>query len=95
MPFLKSTKRGWILAVQIQPQSSKIESVGVHGDRLKIKVKAPPVDGAANEELVRFLAKRLGLRQADLEIVGGATSKQKSLALPASLDETAIRAALE
>lgn len=79
------------MAVQIQPQASKNEIIGLHGERLKIKVKAPPVDGAANEELVRFLAKMLGVRQADIEIVHGASSKQKSLALPAELEEAVIR----
>jgi uncharacterized protein (TIGR00251 family) len=49
----------------------------MHGDAVKIRLRAPPVDGAANDELCRFVASRLGLRRADVEIVAGATSRSK------------------
>jgi hypothetical protein len=49
----------------------------MHGGAVKIRLKAPPVDGAANDELVRFLAARLGVRRQDVEIVGGTTARAK------------------
>jgi uncharacterized protein len=49
----------------------------MHGDAVKIRLKAPPVDGAANDELVRFVATRLGLRRRDVEIVAGAAARSK------------------
>lgn len=53
----------------------------MHGDAVKIRLKAPPVDGAANDELVRFLATRLGLRRRDVEIVAGTAARSKRVRL--------------
>jgi uncharacterized protein (TIGR00251 family) len=53
--------------------------VGHHGDAIKIKLAAPPVDGAANEELVRFLAERLGVPRGAVQIVAGLTARRKVL----------------
>lgn len=65
------------LALQIQPRASCTEVAGPHGGALKIRVAAPPVDGEANEELVRFLAKTLVVPRSAVEIVGGETGKRK------------------
>ena len=48
------------LIVHVQPRAKRSEVVGRHGDAIKVRLAAPPVDGAANEELVRFLAEALG-----------------------------------
>jgi hypothetical protein len=66
-----------VLAVHVQPRARKTEVVGRHGTGVKIRLKAPPVDGAANEELVRFLAEKLGLGKSAVTIAGGATSRAK------------------
>ena len=63
--------------VHIQPRSSRTEVAGVHGDALKIRVAAPPVEGEANAELVKFLAKQLGLPKTAVRIVKGEQSRQK------------------
>jgi uncharacterized protein (TIGR00251 family) len=63
--------------VCVIPRSSKSEIVGEHYRSLKIKLTAPPVDGAANAELIKVLAKHLGVPKADIEIVAGETSKNK------------------
>ncbi len=65
------------LELQVQPRASRTEVIGPHGGALKIRLAAPPVDGEANEELVRFLAKLLGVPKRAVEVVGGATAKRK------------------
>jgi uncharacterized protein (TIGR00251 family) len=53
--------------------------VGLHGDRLKIVLQAPPVDGQANEALMRFLAKHLGVGKQALALVRGTSSREKTV----------------
>jgi hypothetical protein len=72
-----SIRRSVVIAVHVQPRAARTEVVGMHGDAVKIRLKAPPVDGAANDELLRFMATRLGVRRQDLEIVSGATARGK------------------
>lgn len=78
------------LDVQITANASRSEIVGWLGGRLKIKVKAPAVEGKANEELLRFLAKRLGVRAKQLRIVRGETARLKRLSIE-GLDEAQRR----
>jgi len=73
------TADGIQLKVQIQPRAARSEVVGEHGGALKIRVAAPPVDGAANEALVRFLAGQLGVRRAAVTIRSGASGRAKVL----------------
>ncbi len=65
----------------VQPRASKTEVVGRHGDAIKIRVKAPPVDGAANVELIRFLAKRFKVPRKAVELVSGSSSRYKQIAI--------------
>lgn len=67
------------IALHIQPRASRTECIGAHGDALKIRLAAPPVDGEANDELVRFLAKTLGVPKSAVTIVSGATGKRKKV----------------
>ena len=64
-------------SVRVQPRAARSGVAGVHGDALRIRLNAPPVDGAANEELVELLANRLGVARRDVSIVGGTTSRSK------------------
>jgi uncharacterized protein (TIGR00251 family) len=68
-----------ILKVYLQPKSSKNEIVGLYRDGIKIKVTAPPVEGKANEALIRFLAKELGISISSIEILKGHRSREKTL----------------
>lgn len=70
---------GVAFAVRVVPRASKNEIVGVHGDALKIRLTAPPVEGKANEALVAFLAQRLDVRRSQVEIVVGTTSRRKMI----------------
>ncbi len=65
--------------VKVVPRSSKSEMVGKLDGALKIKLKSPPIDGAANAELVKLLSKTFGVSKSEIEIVGGQTSKLKQI----------------
>jgi uncharacterized protein (TIGR00251 family) len=71
------------LIVRVIPNSSKTECVGWMSDGcLKIKIAAPPVDGKANQELISFLSKTLGIQKNEIEITSGLTAKKKTLRVP-------------
>ena len=76
-PIVQDTKGGAILTIQVQPNASKSECVGLYGDALKIRVAAPPVDGRANEALLAFLAERLAVPPSTLAIQSGAGGRHK------------------
>jgi uncharacterized protein (TIGR00251 family) len=77
--FLTKVSGGIRLAVYVQPRASRTELDGLHGDALKIRLAAPPVDGAANEALVRFLADRLDLPRSAVRLTAGAGSRRKTV----------------
>lgn len=68
-----------IFDVRVAPRASKSEIVGEHDGALKIRIAAPPVDGAANAELIKILSKKLNVPKSEVEIIGGQTSKQKQV----------------
>ena len=67
------------LTLHIQPGAKRTECAGLHGDALKIRLAAPPVDGKANEALVKFVAERLGLARSAVLLKSGQTSRRKVL----------------
>ena len=75
--MISAVPGGVEIALHIQPRASRTEVIGAHGDALKIRLAAPPVDGEANEELVRFLAKTLGVPKSAVTIARGATGRRK------------------
>jgi len=79
--IVRSTLDGAVMAVHVQPKASRTECAGFHGHAVKIRVAAPPSDGAANEELCRFLAKVCGLPSSAVVILSGAGSRQKRVLL--------------
>ena len=70
---------GIIFTVRVIPRSSRSEIAGEHDGALKVKLSAPPVEGAANVELIKLLAKALSVAKAAVVIVSGETSKTKRL----------------
>ena len=67
------------LSVHVQPGAKTTEWVGMHGDRLKLRLQAPPVDGKANKELVAWAAAHFDVPRAAVTIVRGQTSRRKTL----------------
>jgi uncharacterized protein (TIGR00251 family) len=89
MKFLQENSNGIILKVFIQPRSSKNMIAGPHGDALKIKLTAPPVDDAANKLCVKYLSKCLKIPKSSIEIISGHTSRTKRLLLRYKNDKNA------
>ena len=81
MPWLTDTPNGAVLNLRIIPRAHKNAIQGEHGDALKIRLCAPPVDGAANASLVEFLSDTLSLPRARIQLLSGATSRSKRVLL--------------
>ena len=77
------------LALHVQPGAKRTEVQGLHGDALKIRLAAPPIEGRANHELVRFLAERFEVPQRNVSLVAGATSRQKRFRVSGSMIDPA------
>lgn len=68
----------------MQPGAKRTEAAGLHGGRLKIRLAARAVEGAANEALVEFLAEAFGVAKREVRIVAGETSRQKRVSVAGS-----------
>ncbi len=92
---LNIEQRGGVVrvAVRAQPRASRNEIVGEHGGALKVRLAAPPVEGAANEELVRFLARTLSVPASAVRIVAGERGRNKIVEVD-GLDAESVRRAL-
>ena len=64
-------------AVHVQPRASRSEITGVHGDSMKVRLEAPPVEGAANAALIELLADALGVSRRNVQVVVGQISRSK------------------
>lgn len=90
--FIQERPEGLVLAVKVQPRSSRNEIGGAMGNELKVKVTAPPVDSAANEALIAFLADILHCPRSAIRLLRGRTSRHKQLLIVGpSADEVARR----
>lgn len=81
------------LRVRAQPRAARTEVVGEHDGALRIRLAAPPVDGEANRELIRFLARTLGVTQAQVSVRSGASGRTKLVEIT-GVDATAVRRGL-
>ncbi len=68
-----------IFKCRVQPGASKSSVIGLYGDSLKVSLASPPVDGKANEELIRFLSKTLDIPKSSVSIISGETNRSKLL----------------
>ncbi|MGH7469007.1 MAG: DUF167 domain-containing protein [Longimicrobiales bacterium] len=80
-------------AVVVQPRASRTEVVGEHGAALKVRIAAPPVAGAANDELIRFLARSLSVPQSAVRVARGASGRRKVIEVT-GVSAARVRAAL-
>jgi len=74
---ISSAEGGAAFPVRVVPRASKNEISGRHGEAVKIRLTAPPVEGAANEALISFLSEILGVRKGQIEILSGHASRDK------------------
>ena len=79
MSLVVPVQGGVRLQLHIQPRAARTEFVGRFGDALKVRIKSPPVDDSANDELVRFLAKSLGIPRARVELITGHRGRRKTV----------------
>jgi len=77
--FIRADSDGVLFKVWVQPRASKNQVVGQYEDCLKVKLTAPPVEGAANKECIAFLAKQLGVPKSRIQIVSGQTGRKKMI----------------
>lgn len=94
-PCLRPAKEGCTLTVRVQPRAKRSEICGVRNGCLRVRLNAPPVDGKANDELVRLLRKRLGLAKSAIAFVSGETSREKVLLLRNQIADVSRRLAGE
>jgi uncharacterized protein (TIGR00251 family) len=81
-----------VLCLHVQPGAKRNEVVGLHGEALKIRLAAPPVDGKANACLIEYLAERLDLPKSRFQLISGQTSRAKRIAVAGvDLEETRQR----
>lgn len=76
---LRETKNGVSFDIHVNPHASKAEISGIVQGMLKVKVTAPPVEGAANEACIGLLSKKLGLRKSQMSISAGARGRKKTI----------------
>ena len=84
----------WVLVLHIQPGARVTQVLGEHGDALKLRIAAPPVEGRANEALLKWLAGRLGLPLRELNLIAGASSRAKRIVLNSDLPAVEVVARL-
>lgn len=89
--WLRQGDRQTTLTLHIQPGAKKTEVAGEHGDALKIRLAAPPVDGKANAALIAFVADRLGVAKSAVSLKSGQTSRRKVLEVTGAPADTKQR----
>ena len=87
MGYYSKTPKGTTLELQVRPRAGRNRIVGLHSERLKVELKAPDEGGKANEALLRFLAKALGVSTESVTILTGKTARKKTVLVRADLDE--------
>jgi len=92
-PWLVAADGGVVLRVHARPGRSRARIAGLHGDALKVEVKARPVAGEANRELVAVLAEALAVRPARVEVTAGAHAREKRVRVT-GLDAATARSRL-
>ena len=82
-----------LLKIRLTPRGSRNEILGWDGDTLRVKVTAPPVEGAANRALVEFIAAKLGVKRGQVSIASGEKSREKMIRV-CGMNQDEVRAIL-
>lgn len=90
--FIKKHSQGWVVQVVVAPRAKRSSFLGFHGGLPRISVAASPIDGRANEELMRFIAELLGVANQSIQLLRGDSSKYKSLLIMGVPEETICKA---
>jgi uncharacterized protein (TIGR00251 family) len=93
MSWLRADAKGVTLTLHIQPGAKHTAVAGMHGEALKIRLHAPPIEGQANAQLIAFLAQRLTVPKNAITLIAGASSRAKRLHI-AGVSEVQARQAL-
>ncbi len=88
--IVRETKEGTVLTVHVQPKASRTACAGLHGEALKIRVAAPPVEGAANEAVLRYLARIVDVPFSNLRIESGAGARLKRILIRDTTAQTVL-----
>ena len=83
MSYFRWDGEDLILDCHLQPKASSDEFAGLHGERLKIRISAPPIDGRANAQLLAFIAKAFGVAKSQVSLDSGDSSRQKRVRIQA------------
>ncbi len=81
--WARRVPEGWLLAVHVQPGAKTTEVAGLHGEDLKIRIAAPPVEGRANAALEEFIARALGIPKRCVSVVKGGAARRKTVQVAA------------
>jgi len=87
LPCLFQRGDGVLLQLSVAPNAKRTEVDGLHDGALRVRLAAPPIDGRANEALVAWLAKSLGVARRDVELLRGESSRRKQVAIAVSFED--------
>jgi uncharacterized protein len=85
-PCLSARGDGVLLRLSVVPNAKRTEVDGLHDGALRVRLAAPPVEGRANETLVAWLAKSLGVPRRDVELLRGEANRRKQVAIAVSFE---------
>ena len=89
LPCLSARGDGVLLQLSVMPNARRTEVDGLHNGALRVRLAAPPIDGRANEALIAWLAKSLGVPKRDVKVLRGESSRRKQVAIAVSYDVAA------
>jgi uncharacterized protein len=92
--FARPCADGVVLRVIVQPRASRSEPAGIQQGALKLRLTAPPVEGAANEECIRLLAKLLDVPASRLRLISGHKSRRKTIVI-SGVDISSVKKRLQ
>jgi uncharacterized protein (TIGR00251 family) len=90
--WARRTADGWSLALHVQPGAKRSGASGLHGERLKLRIAAPALDGRANDALIAFVAEKLGVPKARVAVAKGERSRAKLVVVTGECDPTRLAA---